>query len=138
VNCAYLALVAALALGAFAATAASAVEFHSQREKTILTGEQIETGTEPTEFKFGTNGSVICQTHTLSGTTPQKTTKSITMTPVYDKCAFGTATPKIFVNSCDYLYTFDKKVNEDNTMHIACPVGQVIAIEPRSALPNAW
>jgi hypothetical protein len=98
-----LAFLIVFALGAVAASSASAVPlFHSEKEKTVITGGEDAYGTI-----FGTKTSTLSleckevQNGTMNDTTPSK----ITLHPTYTECkeAFGLK-PTIDTDDCDFIY----------------------------------
>jgi hypothetical protein len=131
-----LALLALFALGAVAASSASAVPFfHSDKEKTVLTAE----GTGAT---FGTKSSIIsvtCKKEIFSGTTNEKTVTSVTVHPTYKECKaepFGNAT--VTTTGCNYILyaetTQHPKTPElggeetDSPVELECEAGKAITI----------
>ena len=103
-----MALVAALAMSAVAASLASADEFKSENENTTLTGAQekhLEGGIEKND-RFGTDGGVFeCTTATYSGTQAVKSATSVKLTPSYSGCSFAGLSATIDMNSCFYRFT---------------------------------
>ena len=102
-----LALVAAFAMSAVAASVATAEAFHfgSEVEHTVITGSQV------TEDVFTVHGGTVkCSTATYAGGTinsANKNSTEITINPTYGGCRFaGIAdSATIDMNSCDYLFT---------------------------------
>jgi hypothetical protein len=116
-----LAVVAALALTAVVASAASAAEFHSSTTNTKITGAQTTT------HQFVTDpGTVTCKKATFSGEQAAKTAASITITPSYTECTlatiFGNIAVTVNFNGCDY--TFDAT----GLVHIECPAGKNVVV----------
>jgi hypothetical protein len=111
-----LAVIAVLAVAAAVASGASAVQFHSESEKTFFRGEQVSA------FAFDTTaGSVKCKKVTYTGESLTKTSESLTLAPVYEECtAFGLASV-VHMNGCTYKYT-------TFIAHLECPAGQSMTI----------
>lgn len=109
------AFAAVLAIGAVTASAASAVQFHSESEKTFFKGEQ-------TNFVFDmTAGTLTCKKVTYTGEGSATTSADITLAPVYSECTgFGMAAT-VDMNGCDYLYT-------TFVAHLICPAGKSMTI----------
>jgi hypothetical protein len=104
-----LALVAALALSAFAASAASAEPFvlTSEVENTTLKGEQVGTTTIG-----GDGGKIKCEGGKLTGSmsNPAGAAVEVTLTPTYEKCTFaGLAGVEVQTNSCGYVLKTGEK-----------------------------
>ena len=79
-----LALVAALAMSAAMASAASAIEFHASDAHTILKGSQ----TSPHEFTVGPGfAGIVCNIANFTGTTTATTQNSQVITPEYKECS---------------------------------------------------
>jgi hypothetical protein len=114
---------ALLATAAMAASASAAVEFHSEKEHTILTGTQEGTNS------FTVNaGTTHCTSAKFEGTQQAKTATSIDITPLYTGCkltAFGGESLNATVdhNGCTYRFTSDDKVQ-----HLICPTGKSIQV----------
>ena len=119
-----LALVAALALVAVAASPASAEKFHfgSTVEHTTLKGEQTGTGDVFTVH----GGTVTCATISYDGTVSSATKKTteVTINPTYSGCKFAGIpnSATIDMNSCDYLFTAKTKEGEnyEGEVHVKC------------------
>ena len=102
-----LALVAAFAMSAVAASAASAespFHFGSTVDHTVLSGTQVS------EDVFTVHGGTVkCSSATYTGTINSSTTKTteVTITPAYGGCRFAgiAESATIDMNSCDYLFT---------------------------------
>jgi len=122
-----LALVAALALTAVVASAASAAaQFHSEAENTTVEATQTSNHVFTTPA-----GKVTCKEMTATGTQAKKTDISITLVPVYKLCTTATIFGTINVNvdfatgKCEYTFT-----SETGEVHIFCTnPGGVITIE---------
>lgn len=111
-----LTLVAALALGAMGASAASAQNYHftSSQEHTTLTGKQVGTDVFTVDA-----GKTSCEEANYSGTQSGTTALEITLVPSYSQCKvepIGSAV--IDMNSCDYVFTAKTKPNVE--VHIVC------------------
>jgi hypothetical protein len=113
-----LAMVAALALTAFGASAASAAEFHSSVAPVKVTGSQSTTHVFTTD-----PGTVTCTTATFAGEQSTKTAASITITPTYSNCTLKTIFGNIAVTvdfktaGCDYHF------NASGHTEIKCTTG---------------
>jgi len=128
-----LALVAAMALGAVAASAASAT-YDSHSESTVLEGTQVGVN----EFHTGL-GTVKCKTATFEGTQSGGkeveegvwTTDSITVHPEYTKCtAFGLSAT-VNTEGCNYVFSEATTTGENKShseVHIECDPGKAIVI----------
>lgn len=127
-----LALFAALALSAMAASAASAKHhFGAPKAPTDVTGSQ------GTQHIFTTEaGEVKCNTATFSGTQGSASTSEVTITPHYTGCtAFGFASTHVKFNGCDYTFTtptVDITPGEftSEPPHVLCPGTSVVEITP--------
>jgi len=107
-----LAVVAVLALGAFSASSALAVEFHSDSRtgNTWLTGETNTTGGVGTTHIFDAAGSTItCQVAKFEGTQTGKTAVDVTMSASYSSCTVhvGGFSLAATVNMGGCAYTFN-------------------------------
>ncbi len=115
-----LALVAVFAMGAIAATAASANQFHSTATNTTIT----RTANANQNFQYEAKGqTVVCTTVGGSGTATAQTTTEITFTPTYSGCnvpgiAFSSA--QVSMANCDYLFTIEASANQ-GPVHVKCP-----------------
>jgi len=122
-----LALVAAFAMSAVVASAASA-DFRSESDHTIITGTQGV----PNTFTV-TAGTTHCGTATFEGTSTETTSSSITITPTYENCRitnFGveTVNATVDMNGCHYLLTTTGQV------HLECNTGLGSAVEVTAPL----
>lgn len=89
----------ALILSGVAAGPAAAEEsFHTESEKTTLTGR----GWLAHEIDAA-GASISCLKSTFSGSTESKTTQQITLTASYSSCSFLGASVTVSMGSCDYL-----------------------------------
>ncbi|HET6996954.1 MAG TPA: hypothetical protein VFI03_00060 [Solirubrobacterales bacterium] len=127
------AFVAVLALGAVAASSASASAFTSTVQPTI-TGNQISgtiTGVSRPQNEFTTKaGTVKCSTVTFHGVTISAS--ELTLTPTLSGCFLGGVVPvHVKMNGCDYLVTAGEAAGEsiEATTHIDCSPGNLILIE---------
>jgi hypothetical protein len=130
-----LALVAALAMSAVAASAASATpfEFHSEASSTVLTGSQEGTDVFTTDA-----GTVSCGEANYIGSQSAATTTTVSVLPTYSNCtAFGFISVPIVVNGCEYLFhagtastTGEPPVTHyEGTADVVCPAGKVIEVK---------
>ncbi len=95
-----LAALAAIAVGAVGATSASAAKFHSEKEKTSLTGGQVTQ--ESWQF---TVGSVICGEISYSGAMTTFTPETLSLQPSYAGCEVeGLFEVPVATNGCDFVY----------------------------------
>ncbi|HYJ21915.1 MAG TPA: hypothetical protein VEW07_07830 [Solirubrobacterales bacterium] len=119
-----LTLVAVFAMSAIVASAASANEFHSNVEKTTLTGKV----TENHRFTYETGGPAVeCTTATFSGSPTVKTTTAINSTPVYSGCTVPSvfnAPAHVKFGTCFYQFTINAAENK-GPAHLVCPSGTV-------------
>jgi hypothetical protein len=115
-----LALMAACALSAMVASAASADEFVVTRHPATLTGRH-DPGTALDAFST-TAGEVKCEETSYHGTQLNEKATSVTVTAVYAGCtAFGGfAGATVHMNSCDYKFTLDPAPATTGTVHIQC------------------
>jgi hypothetical protein len=110
-----LALIAICAMGAVAASAASAVEFHSEKTSTALSGSQVNVN------KFTTDsGEITCAKATFSGTTSavNTTEPTQTVTPSYSECHLifiFTFNVTVDMNGCAYV------LHANGEVDIECP-----------------
>ncbi|HEX2393163.1 MAG TPA: hypothetical protein VHI77_09620 [Solirubrobacterales bacterium] len=120
-----LALVALLALGALVAQSAQAVEhtFHSEVERTVLTGGYDPANeSKPDEFHIGT-ATFICTSTKFEGTTVGKTNDQVTLTPTYGSTtkpsgceAKGTGIEVlVHTNHCAYVFESDTVLTAGTT-----------------------
>jgi hypothetical protein len=130
-----LALLAAFAMSAVAASSASAVkEFHSDIEKTVLTG----TDTPGTQSQFTTpHNTIKCTTNLYEGTATAKTVKEITVTHTVTGCSENNGfTVHVNFNGCHYKFTLEEGIfntpggttHTRGPIHIVCPVGKEIEL----------
>jgi hypothetical protein len=125
-----LALVAALALSAVAASAAQAANHHV----TVGTAPAIVTAKDTVNTKFEITGgehNVTCNTTLYEGTLPLTTNTEVTVTPTYSECkvdelltTWSGSPPsengKLDFNHCAYVLTGDTDVNGDAPVHVEC------------------
>jgi long-subunit fatty acid transport protein len=115
-----LALVAAFAMSAVVASAASAAEFHAEKAPVTLTGSQ-----HAGEDVFTTDaGTVSCEEATYTGSQATVTALTASATPKYSGChaTFGLNTT-VDVNECKYIFNANT-----GKVDISCPAGKVIAV----------
>ena len=125
-----LALVAAMALSAVVASAASAQAFNfkSEASPTTLTGKRHGTNKEIFETDGGT---VTCNEAIYHGQTNVTATSDINITPTYSNCtAFGFVSVPIDTEGCSYTFTTLTKEgsNFEGAMHILCPGGKSMRV----------
>jgi phage FluMu protein Com len=118
-----IALVAAAALSALGASTASAVEFHSELEDTVLTSSETAAFNGKLTFDSGT---VECENTTAVGAITGKTTNTARLSPTFSGCTgtFGVSVT-IRVNGCEKVLTTG---GAKEVLHIVCPPGKVIEI----------
>ncbi|HEX3240554.1 MAG TPA: hypothetical protein VHR18_10525 [Solirubrobacterales bacterium] len=113
------ALVSVFAMSAVAASTASAVEFHSAVQP------QSISGTQTINHVMTMNpGTAVCKKKpAFSGTTPAKTSNTLTLVPDYDECTvFGFINVPIHENGCAFI------IYISGTSEIECPSGKKIEI----------
>jgi hypothetical protein len=97
-----LAVMAMFALTAVAASAAQAVEFHSEIENTTLTAS-TEAGSNSVFDAAG--ASISCASATFTGTQAAKTSATVTVTPAYTSCTFlGVLNVPVEMHGCQYRF----------------------------------
>ena len=111
------ALAAALALGAVAASAASAFPEFTGDSFATITGTQISgliTSKETNKPEFTTRaGTVKCNKVSLDGSMTFSESPEQTLTPTYSECTLAGVVPlDIATNSCDFLITTVNTVGE--------------------------
>lgn len=132
-----LALLAAFAMSAVAASSASAVkEFHSDIEPTVLTG--TDTPGTTSEFEIPGEEPTTCAGNHYEGTVATKTAKEITIEhTVTTPCDTGGITTHVAFNGCHYVFTLEEGIfntaggttHTRGPAHIVCPAGQSITLE---------
>ena len=115
-----LAMVAALALSAVAASAAQAANHHlTTTAPAVVTAED----TVNTVFSI-TNGNreVECTTSKYEGTVSESTSTETTVTPTYSGCKIKNVgiSATVDVNHCAYILKGDTDVNGDATSELEC------------------
>ncbi len=118
-----LALVAAFALSAIAASAASADFITTNDGTTILESEATETQV----FKNGEGVEVKCTAVAVDGSIVGTTAETVTVEPTYSGCTIvipkvGTVPAFVDTEGCHYLFTTVTQV------HILCPTGKKITV----------
>jgi hypothetical protein len=110
-----LAALAVLALGAFLASAASAAEFHSELEHTIIKGSQAAAFNDKFTVSAGTTE---CENTSYSGTQATKTSTTQSASATYSGCTatFGLSVT-VDPNGCEYVF----HTAATNTVDIVCP-----------------
>ncbi len=120
-----LAVVAVLAMSAVAASAASAHVFHSEVEKTTITGAQVE------KNKFTVAGQTVeCATATFAASASEKTVTEVeNVAPTYGTCNYGAETATVTMEGCTYTLSSTTDVNGDALTKVNCPAGKHITID---------
>jgi hypothetical protein len=132
-----LALVAMLAIGAFAAQGASAAEEHSFRSaanQTVLTGQNESYGTGSSRDRFtATAGLAIECDSTFEGTNTGAETDTVRVRPTYSSCAGGVT---VHNNGCEYVFDSDTEQasghstsSEHATVRLDCGANHEHSIE---------
>ncbi|HEX5711818.1 MAG TPA: hypothetical protein VFX85_00725 [Solirubrobacterales bacterium] len=123
------ALIAMMAMGAVAASLASANEFTATEYPVTLTGFD-EAGFAPVFTT--TAGTVQCPTATYHATV-EKATTSVPVTPTYSGCtAFGFPAV-IDLNGCTYKFNIGAGETTEGTADLVCPAGKEITVTAISA-----
>jgi len=124
-----LTVLAAFAMSAVAASAASAAEFFHEAEGTARVTAHNE-GVH--SFTAGTIGTIECKKATFTGTSyvtsPQKT---VTVLPAYSECTF-LKIPGVVVKMNECTYTFLEPTGAGpftGAVDVNCPVGKKIEFE---------
>jgi hypothetical protein len=119
-----LAVVAVFVMGAIAASAASANQFHSTATNTTITKSANATQS----FTYETGGQTIeCSTIGGSGEATVQTTTEITFKPTYSGCVvtgIAFSSLQVSMGNCDYLFTIEASSNS-GPVHIKCTSGQI-------------
>jgi hypothetical protein len=136
-----LALVAVFAMNAVGASAASAVQLHSNTTSgtTHITGiPQIEG--IPNQFDLANGTPVKCTTTVFDATYTGTTTSDLTVTPTYSGCTAAGQKAEINMGGCTYTITtptlvapLETKDHYDAVAHIICPAGKEIVINVPTA-----
>lgn len=100
--------VAMFALTAVTASAAQAIEFHSEIENTTVTAK-TETGSNSVFDAAG--ASISCASGTFTGTQAAKNSPTLTVTPAYSGCTFlGVLNVPVKMNGCQYTFNANGEV----------------------------
>ena len=120
-----LALIAAMAMTAVAAQAASAHEFTSASNSTVVTA----TGTN---HVFDANGVKVTCTAFFKGTQTGKIADTLTVRPVYSNeekiCETPIGKAQIDTKGCDYIFDSETSGAGDATVSVSCSAGHSIKI----------
>ena len=115
-----LALVAAFAMSAMVASAASATDywFKSANSWTVLTGSQV--GSD----QFTTNsGTVTCSTTSYTGSQSGTTATTVSLTPTYSGCQISGVSATIHTNGCFYeFHTHTKTAGTPTPYHVTTTI----------------
>jgi hypothetical protein len=136
-----IALLAALAMGALTASAASAdPEFHIQMEDTTLTGAQITANVLTTDL-----GELKCEVVKYVGTQGPFTSETLTLKPSFEKCRINGENTTVTVNGCGFLFHLAHEEPFEAFVDIECPAGEKlvlhtpgcsITVSPQNGLKN--
>ncbi len=120
-----LAFATVLAMSAVAASAASAHVFHSEVEKTTITGTQVE------KNKFTIAGQAVeCATATFAASASEKTVSEIeNVVPTYGTCTYGAELMTVTMEGCTYTLSSTTDANGDALTKINCPAGKHVTID---------
>lgn len=123
-----LGLLAALALSAAAAPAASANPFfHSEFAGIFLTGGQ--TGAVANTLTTDL-GEMKCNVARFDGTQGPMTTTTMTLKPTYEECKVGMSNATVTLNGCAYTFHLEEQTEPiEARMGIECPDGEEIEVE---------
>jgi hypothetical protein len=124
-----LGLLAALAVSAVAAPAASAnpPKFHSEFAGIFLTGAQtgIVANTLTTDL-----GEMKCNVVKFSGTQGPMTTTTMTLKPTYEECTIAAENAVVTLNGCRYTFHLEEQTEPiEARMGIECPAGEELEID---------
>lgn len=123
-----LGLLAALAVSAVAAPAASAnPKFHSEFAGIFLTGGQtgIVANTLTTDL-----GEMKCNVVKFAGTQAPMTTTTMTLKPIYEECKIAGEKAVVTLNGCRYTFHLEEQTEPiEARMGIECPIGQELEID---------
>jgi hypothetical protein len=120
-----LTLIAALAMCATIASAASAAEFHSAAAPTTISGSQSTTNS----FHVPGAGSWECTNATFHSSQASTTANELTVHPEWSGCkSFGFATMDIITTGCNFTFT-QPNASTQSVTHIVCS-GNPIRITP--------
>lgn len=120
-----LALVVALALGAIGAQGASAHNFTSSVEPTVLTGE----AESPQVFTATSGLEVSCSVATFEGTVKTKSEDIVTVHPKYSSCTSSLGAATVHTNGCNYKFGSD---TTQATGHSASSLHAPVSLECES------
>ncbi len=122
-----LALVGAFAIGAIAASVASANQFHSSEAETTST----VASNSNQEYTYETGGqTVVCTGIGGSGETKSQTVSNAPFSPQYSGCTvagISFSSAQVSMNGCWIEPTLSAGANE-GVMHVGCPGGQQITL----------
>ncbi|HEX3172852.1 MAG TPA: hypothetical protein VHQ43_01370 [Solirubrobacterales bacterium] len=114
----------ALAICAVAAASASAHEFHSETNPTVLTGDSSPL--EPVTFTLP-GLTLECSKSHAHATVSANPTTEVTIEPSYKECHFGKTEATINLHGCATVMT-STTINEDAPIHVECPKNEKIEI----------
>jgi hypothetical protein len=131
-NKAGVALLAALAFGVFAASAAQASVFYTKETKypVSITGTSLGEQVLKVHVETGKNSEIKCTGFSMTGTLPA-TSSTLTLHPIYTGCtAFGAAAA-VNTEGCNYVLHSKEWRSLDEyfaTTDVACGAGQFINV----------
>jgi hypothetical protein len=102
------------------ATAAAAVNFHSEVEPTGLTGEAE--GLQRF-FTIHDKAEITCGKLSVEGTVVPKTASEFELVPTFSECSFGGVAATVKMNGCKFKVTTTTVAGEHFQTAIVCPVG---------------
>lgn len=121
-----LAIVAALALSAVVASAASASKFQSANYPAKITGSQVGEHVFTIESELKTK----CKKATFEGSL-SAASETLTITPTYSECTSFGISSTIKFNECTYVFHAGAELSANHfagTTDVSCPAGKVITI----------
>jgi hypothetical protein len=124
-----LGLLAALAVSASAAPAASAnpPKFHAEFAGIFLTGTQIGMAANTLTID---QGQLKCNVATFTGVQGAMTTTTMTLKPNYEECQLAGEAAAVTLNGCRYTFHLEEQTEPiEARMGIECPVNQVLEID---------
>lgn len=119
----FLAVVSLILVGALAASAASAHEFHFEVKPAILLGEQT------TQFSFENSSAVMtCNIAHFETTTTTTSQGELKLSPTHTNCSILGLKVTIKMNGCIYALSGQTDKNEDAQFKLECETGKKMEI----------